>query len=198
MCAAQAGADAIGLIFAPSPRQVTMAQARRIARALTPFVTRVGVMVNEPLDRLRALVDEVRLDAVQLHGDETFEYCEAARGLGVTTIKTVRVADALDLDALRRWAVDAILLDTYHPEQRGGTGRPFDWRLARAVCASVPVVLSGGLTPDNVAVAIATARPYAVDASSGLETDGRKDPAKIRAFVIAAREAAARRAEASR
>jgi phosphoribosylanthranilate isomerase len=195
--AADAGADAIGLIFAHGRRQVDAAQARRIAAALPPFVTRVGVVVNEPLGRLRALVDEVRLDVVQLHGDEDAAYCEAARGWGLPVIKAVQVAGPLDVSRLRALPVSAVLLDTYRPGQRGGIGEPFDWRLAVPVAEAMPVILSGGLNPDNVAAGVAAVRPYGVDASSGLETDGRKDPAKIRAFVAAARAAGAALTEVS-
>jgi phosphoribosylanthranilate isomerase len=190
LAAAEAGADAIGLIFAPSRRQVDLAQARRIAGSLPPFITRVGVFVNETFDRVRSLVDGVRLDAVQLHGDEPADYCRAVRDLGVTTIKAIQVAGPLDVDRVRDLPVSAVLLDSYRPGQRGGTGEPFDWRFAVPVAAAVPVILSGGLTADNVAAGIAAVKPYAVDASSGVETDGRKDPVKIRAFVHAAHAAA--------
>jgi phosphoribosylanthranilate isomerase len=190
--AAQAGADAIGLVFAPSRRQVDLAAARRIAASLPPFVTRVGVVVNEPLERLRALVDGVRLDAVQLHGDESPRYCEAVGALGITVIKAVRVVGPLDVAALRALPVAAVLLDAYRPGRRGGTGEPFDWRHGAAVARVMPTILSGGLTVENVAAGIATVRPYGVDVSTGVETEGRKDPGKIRAFVAAARDAAAR------
>ena len=189
LAAAEAGADAIGLIFAPSPRQVDAVQARRIAEALPPFVTRVGVVVNEPIDRLRALIDSVRLDAVQLHGDETPEFCAAVRGLGVTVIKAVAVSGPVDVVRLRALPVAAVLLDAHRPGVRGGTGEPFDWEHAAPVARVMRVILSGGLTPENVAAGIAAVRPYGVDVRSGVETDGRKDPAKIRAFITAARAA---------
>jgi phosphoribosylanthranilate isomerase len=189
MAAADAGADAVGLILAPSRRRVDPSQARRIARSLPPFVTRVGVLVNQPLERLRALVDGIRLDAVQLHGDEDADYCAAARDLGVTVIKAVQVAGPQDIEGLRALPVHAVLLDAYRPGQRGGIGEPFDWRLAVPVARAMPVILSGGLNPENVAAGVTAVRPYGVDASSGLEIDGRKDPAKMRAFVAAARSA---------
>lgn len=189
LAAAEAGADAVGFIFAQSPRRLEPAQARRIAAALPPFVTRVGVVVNEPLENLRELVDAVRLDAVQLHGDEAAAYCRAAQDLRVTVIKAVPVSGPLDLERLRDLRVGAVLLDTHRPGLRGGTGEPFDWRMAGPAARVMRVILSGGLTPENVAAAIATVRPYGVDVSSGVETDGRKDPAKIRAFVEAARAA---------
>lgn len=187
LAAADAGADAIGLIFAPSRRQIDPARARRIAVAAPPFVTRVGVFVNEPFEHVRALVDAVRLDAVQLHGDEDAVYCRAARDLGVTVIKAIQVRGPLDPTALQGLPVAAVLLDAYREGRRGGIGEVFDWSLAVPVARVMPVILSGGLTPENVAAGIATVRPYAVDTSSGVETDGRKDPAKIRAFIAAAR-----------
>ncbi len=189
LVAAEAGANAVGLIFAPSRRQVGTARARRISDALPPFVSRVGVIVNEPLERLRAIIDESRLDAVQLHGDETPEYCEAAREFGVTVIKAVPVSGPLDVERLRVLPVAAVLLDTHRPGQRGGTGETFEWRYAVPIAAAMPVILSGGLTSENVAAAIASVRPYGVDVSSGVETGGQKDPAKIRAFISAARAA---------
>jgi phosphoribosylanthranilate isomerase len=191
LVAAEAGASAVGLIFAPSRRQVGTARARRISDALPPFVTRVGVVVNEPLERLRTLVEEARLDAVQLHGDETPEYCAAARALRVIVIKAVPVSGPLDLERLRALPVAAVLLDTHRGGQRGGTGETFEWRYAAPVSAALPVILSGGLTPENVAAGIEAVQPYGVDVSSGVETAGQKDPAKIRAFIAAARAARA-------
>ena len=189
VAAAEAGVNAIGLIFAPGRRQIDAAQARQIARALPPFVTKVGVVVNEPLSRLRALIDHVRLDAIQLHGDETPEDCAAVQDLGVTVIKAIPVSGPLDVVALGTLPVDAVLLDTHRPGVRGGTGETFDWALATPAARFIRVILSGGLTPQNVADGVRIVRPYAVDASSGTETDGRKDPEKIRAFIARARAA---------
>jgi phosphoribosylanthranilate isomerase len=198
LAAAEAGADAVGLIFAPGRRQVDLAQARRIGAALPPFVTKVGVVVNEPLERVRALIDGVRLDVVQLHGDEDAAYCRAARDLGVTVIKAVQVAGPPDVDSLRSLPVAAVLLDTYRPGIRGGSGETFDWSLAAPLAGAMRVILSGGLSPENVAAGVAVVRPYGVDVSSGVEIDGRKDPAKIRAFVAAARAADTRFSEVHR
>ena len=189
--AAEAGADAIGMIFAPGARrQIDAAQARRIAAALPPFVTKVGVFVNEPLDRVRALVESIRLDAVQLHGDETPEDCATVREWGVTVIRAIQVAGPLDAGVLRALPVHAVLLDTYRPGVRGGTGETFDWSHAVPVARCMPVILSGGLRPEFVAEGVRMVRPYGVDVSSGVETDGRKDPAKIQAFIAAARSVA--------
>ncbi len=145
--------------------------------------------MNEPLERLRTLVDEVRLGAVQLHGDETPEYCAAVRGWGVTVIKAVPVSGPVDVVRLRNLLVTAVLLDAHRPGLRGGTGETFDWEHAAPVARVMPVILSGGLTPENVAAGIAAVRPYGVDVRSGVESDGRKDPGKIRAFIAAVRAA---------
>jgi phosphoribosylanthranilate isomerase len=187
--AAAAGADAVGFVFAPSRRRIDPVRARQVAAALPPFVTRVGVVVNEPLERLRALVDAVRLDAVQLHGDEPPDYCAAVTAWGVTVIKAVPVAGPLDLDLLRAYRAAAVLLDAHRPGQRGGTGHPFDWRLAAPAARVLRVILSGGLRPESVAEGVRLVAPYGVDVSSGVETDGRKDPVKMAAFVAAARAA---------
>ena len=186
--AARAGADAIGLVFAPgSPRRVTPAQAARIVRALPPGVTPVGVFVNEPPIRVAALAHRCRLGRLQLHGDETPAECRALRRrTGLPVVKAIRVARVEDLAVIPRYrgAVDAILLDTAMAGQRGGTGRAFDWRLAvRAKRFGLPVILAGGLTPTTVATAIRQVRPVEVDVSSGVERrPGVKSPAKIRAF----------------
>lgn len=190
LVAAEAGADAIGMILAPARRQIDAAQARRITAALPPFVTKVGVFVNERLDRVRALAETIRLDAVQLHGDETPEECAALREWGLTVIRAIRVAGPLDPAALRALPVDAVLLDTYRAGVRGGTGETFDWSHAIPVARVMPVILSGGLRPEIVAEGVRMVRPYGVDVSSGVESEHqRKDPAKVSAFILAARAA---------
>lgn len=267
--AVAAGADALGFIFyPPSPRAVTPEAAQRIIAALPPFVSAVGVFVDEPVEQVRRLCAEVGLHYAQLHGAESVDAC---RALGGRAIKALRVAsppgngprhpegsrppilggrggrlrstvpddpapavpaggtgapghavkdrrpDSLSpsmggegrgegatgrgvgathwgiaAEAARyRDAVAAILLDTYHPTLRGGTGARFDWSIARQVAAGGTVILSGGLTPENVAEAVRVARPYAVDVSSGVErAPGRKDHDRVRAFIVAARRAA--------
>jgi len=189
--AAAAGADAIGLVFAPSRRQVTVNQARRIAAALPPFVTKVGVFVDEDRARVLETAEACSLDIVQLHGLEPPEYCAA---LGIPAIKAIRVRDARSLEAVRKYRVAAFLLDSYDPDLAGGTGTAFKWDLASGLRAPAPVILSGGLTPDNVGDALETVRPYAVDVSSGVETNGRKDHGKMRAFVERVREWSAKEA----
>ncbi|MEP7115885.1 MAG: phosphoribosylanthranilate isomerase, partial [Ilumatobacteraceae bacterium] len=190
--AAAAGADAIGFVLWPrSVRAIDLATARAIADALPPFVHRVGVFVDPTRDDVERAIAEVGLDVVQLHGDEPPEFC---RALPRRVVKAVRVGNGFRAeDALRyEGAASGILLDTRADEQDalpGGTGRAFDWTLARAVRAGARnVVLAGGLTPDNVARAVAAVAPDAVDVSSGVESaPGRKDPERMRAFVRAVR-----------
>lgn len=193
LVAAEAGADAIGFIFAPSRRRVTIERAKAIAAALGPFVTKVGVFVDEEHRRIEDIVGAVTLDMVQLHGRETPEFCD---GFPVPVMKAIRVSDSTSLAAVGRYRAAAILLDSYDPETAGGTGRTFDWDLAAQAAHSARVVLSGGLTPENVIEAIERVRPYGVDVSSGVETDGKKDHAKIREFVRRVREWDVRRAGA--
>lgn len=182
--AADAGADAIGFVFAPSRRRVTVEQAQAIAAAIPPFVTKVGVFVDEDPRRVRQIADAVRLDAVQLHGAETPEYAAA---LGLPVIKAVRMRDAGAADAMRAYRIAAFLLDSFEPDVAGGTGTPFDWTLAAGLAAPAPIVLAGGLTAANVREAIDVVRPFGVDVSSGVETGGRKDAGKIREFIARVR-----------
>ena len=182
--AAAAGTDAIGLVFAPSRRQVTVEQARRIAFALPPFVTKVGVFVDDDPARVREIADAVHLDAVQLHGVESPEYAAA---LGLPVIKAIRMRDRSSVEAMRGYRVFAFLLDSFEPDLAGGTGKAFNWDLAAGLQASAPLILAGGLTAENVQPALQAVRPYGVDVSSGVETDGGKDPGKIREFIARVR-----------
>jgi phosphoribosylanthranilate isomerase len=184
--AVEAGADAIGLNFwRPGRRYVAPEAARVIARALPPFVARVGVFADEDAETIRRIADLCGLDALQLHGEESPEFC---RQFERPVIKSIKVRSAESLDGLARFAVSAFLLDTHVPGEMGGTGRAFDWGLAARAKAAGPVILSGGLTPENVGEAIRAAAPYAVDVASGVETAGEKDPAKIRAFIARVQE----------
>ena len=186
--AADHGAWAIGLIFHdPSPRACALPDAEEIGRRLkraAPEVT--GVFVNRPLEELAAIADACALSILQLHGDEGPAYCdEAARRTGCRVIKAVQVRDKSSLTALRAFHVDYHMLDAHHPELRGGTGTTFDWGLA-GDRRRVPVVLSGGLNPENVGDGIAAVQPFAVDTASGTEAEpGRKDPEKVEAFFRA-------------
>lgn len=183
--AAEAGADAIGLIFAPSRRRVTAAQAREIAAALPPFVTKVGVFVDEERGRIEESIAACGLGAVQLHGAEPPEFCA---GFRVPVVKAIRVKDASSLQQMTAYQVDAFLLDTFDASALGGTGRTFDWTLAIQAARTHRTILSGGMTPVNVVEALTRVVPYGVDVSSGVETDGRKDHAKIRDFIRRVRE----------
>ena len=185
LVASEAGADAIGLIFAPSRRQVTPQRAREIATALPPFVSKVGVFVDEDHHRIEDLASACGLQAVQLHGAESPEFCA---GFRVPVIKAIRVKDASSLAGLSDYQVGAFLLDTYDASALGGTGKAFDWSLAAGAAQTHRVILSGGLTPENVISALTRVRPYGVDVSSGVETGGSKDHGKMRAFLRRVRE----------
>jgi phosphoribosylanthranilate isomerase len=186
--AVDAGAWAIGLIFWPgSPRRCNVENAAEIAASFRRRVEVVGVFVNPMLDELAETADAVELTMLQLHGDEGPSFCsEAARRTGCKVIKAARVRSGADIQALGPFHVDYHLLDSHVPDRPGGTGQTFSWELARAHRGDVPMLLSGGLTPDNVAEAITVVRPFAVDVASGVESrPGRKDPAKLRAFADA-------------
>ena len=180
------GADAVGLVFyAGSPRCVTAETARAICAALPPFVTRVGLFVNEEPQKIRETAAYCGLDVVQLHGDETPEQSNSTT---LRTIKALRIKDATSLNNHADYRVSALLLDAWVPDAYGGTGECFNWDLAAAVAAQRPVILAGGLTPINVAAAVARVNPYAVDVSSGVEyAPGKKDYEKVAAFIRAAK-----------
>ncbi len=183
LAAVDAGADAVGLNFwRPGRRYVPPEVARQIARALPPFVSKVGVFVDEDPEKVREIAARVGLDTLQLHGTETPDVCAA---FDLPVIKSIKVRGPESLADLGRYRVAAFLLDTHVPGAAapGGSGQTFDWSLAARAREAGPVILSGGLTPENVEEAIRQARPYAVDVASGVETDGEKDPVKIRAFV---------------
>jgi phosphoribosylanthranilate isomerase len=192
--AVAAGAWALGLIFWPgSKRRCELSAAVEIAAALRRRAEIVGVFVNAKLDEVAAIADAAGLTMLQLHGDEGPAYCsEAARRTGCKVIKALRVRGRADIQAARQFHTDYHLLDSYRHDQPGGTGETFAWELARGHRGKVPMILSGGLTPDNVAEAIAFVRPYAVDVASGVErAPGRKDLHKLQAFAEAVRATAA-------
>jgi len=184
--AVEAGAWALGMIFWPgSPRHCTPEAAAGLGRRLRRRVELTGVFVNQPLDDIAALADTVPLSLVQLHGDEGPAFCaEVARRTGAKVMKAARLRSRSDLQALRAFrAVDFHLVDAHVEGQWGGTGQTVDWDLLAAHAGDVPLVLSGGLTPENVAEAIRRVRPFAVDVASGTEASpGVKDPAKLTAF----------------
>lgn len=204
--AARLGAWALGVIFAPeSPRQVGLKQAAEVLAAglAAPAggpaeepeneIECVGVFVNAEVGDIEEAVRVCGLTAVQLHGEETPEYCLDVRRLtGVKVIKAVRVSDAQSVAGVVRFDSDLVLLDTYHPELRGGTGKIFDWELAAALPESLRsgrLILSGGLTADNVGAAVREVGPYAVDVSSGVESrPGIKDEEKLKRLFEALSE----------
>ena len=187
--AVEAGADALGFNFyARSPRYIAPEDARRIIAGLPPEVLCVGVFVNEEgAATVARMAEESGVSAVQLHGDESPEYCAAMGGHEV--IKALRVGKDFAPEEAAAYPAQSILLDAYDPRARGGTGETFDWTLARRTREVVAqLYLAGGLTPENVAGAIAAVAPYAVDVCSGVElAPGRKDAARVRAFVAAVR-----------
>jgi phosphoribosylanthranilate isomerase len=191
LAAAAAGADAIGLmLYDGSPRHITLESAVEISRALPPFVSRVGVFVNADSGIVAEAISVCGLNILQFHGDETPEYC---RQFPVMTMKAFRMRDRESLKKLKEFTTDAWLLDAYVKDARGGTGASFNWDLAiEAKELGRPIFLAGGLTPDNIGEAVRKVRPYGVDVSSGVEVSpGKKDHAKVRAFIKAAKEAAA-------
>jgi phosphoribosylanthranilate isomerase len=192
--AVESGAWAIGMVFHPdSPRRVDVEQAAEIA---TPFRRRcevVGVFVNAPLDDVLRTIASVPLTMLQLHGDEGPSYCaEAGRRSGLKVTKVVRAKDAHAVRALSTFKTDFHMIDAYVPGSYGGTGERFDWELAAHHPGDVPLILSGGLTAENVAEAIAITNPYAVDVASGVEASpGIKDPYRLQGFFEAVGNATA-------
>ncbi len=175
--AVKLGVDALGFIFAPSPRQVTPEKARSIINTLPPFIQTVGIFVDEGLKPIQDIMEFCDLDLIQLHGNESPEFCHQ---LMPHSIKAFRVKDEASLLPIKRFEghIRAQLLDTYQQGLRGGTGKTFEWHLAvRAGKIASPVILSGGLRPSNIERAVSTAKPYAIDVNSGIEAHpGKKDP----------------------
>ncbi|MGO8676069.1 MAG: phosphoribosylanthranilate isomerase [Limisphaerales bacterium] len=187
LAAAQAGADALGFVFyEPSPRYISPEAASVIIRQLPPDLVKVGVFVDAPRDLVFSAMSQCGLSLLQFHGDEPPDYCLQ---FGLMSMKAFRMRDAESLERLADYPTDAWLLDACAPDKPGGTGQTFNWDLAlEAGKFGRPVFLAGGLTPENVADAVRRARPYAVDVSTGVEAaPGRKDPAKVRAFIQAAK-----------
>lgn len=181
--AATLGVDAIGLVFyAASPRAVNIRRALAIARALPPFIVRVGLFVNESESGIKEILRQVPLDVLQFHGDESPEECALFER---PYIKAIAMDQGVDLvQAARRYrSAQGLLLDAYVRGKKGGTGRRFDWSRAR-VAIDLPVILAGGLTSENVAAAIMAVRPYGVDVSGGIESrKGVKDHRRMRSFM---------------
>lgn len=191
LAAVAAGADALGFNFCPaSPRYLDPRNARDIVRGLPPFVTAVGVFVDvvSP-EEVRRIARLSGVSVLQLHGEESPDYCRRLRG-SYPLIKALRLGGRLNRQTLGEYPVQAFLLDTYDETRRGGTGKTFDWSLAGSLADLRPIILAGGLTPDNVAAAVRAVRPYAVDVCSGVEArPGKKDPEKLARFVEEVRRA---------
>ncbi len=196
--AVRSGAHAVGFVFAEkSPRHISRDRVREIVSCLPPFVESVGVFVNESHDRVRDLIDYCGLDLVQFHGEEDPGYC---RAFMPRAIKAFRVRDVSVVKEIRayRASVRAVLVDSWSSKAHGGTGKAFDWDIAREVVEEVemPVLLAGGLDSSSVAEAVAMVRPFGVDVSSGVETaPGRKDRKLIREFINKVNEVAKRVAD---
>ena len=180
--AVDGGVDAVGFIFyKKSPRSVTMQAVRKIVLELPPFVDSVGVFVNETAEQINKIADRCNLDRVQLHGNESPTFCKKIRR---RVIKAIRVKDIQSLKKLSDYPVSSFLLDTFSEDQYGGTGKVFDWNLAYPAKKYGPIILAGGLTPNNVRQAIQRIQPYGVDVCSGVESQpGIKDHKKMQIFL---------------
>jgi phosphoribosylanthranilate isomerase len=185
----RSGADAVGLVFAESPRKLSVEQAREIAAALPDGVLKVGVFVDEEPEEMIRIVREVGLDYAQLHGDESPETVTFLREGGVKVIKALRVRDDDSLAAMDDYEANLFLLDAWSEKARGGTGERFEWEMAKSLRGRGNILVSGGLMPENVREAIRFFEPYGVDASSSLEdAPGKKNAERVRRFVSAAKE----------
>ncbi len=185
--AAQAGAWALGFIFyKKSPRYVSPYKAKKIISVLPPFVTPVGVFVNQKAGAVRDIIDHCGLRAVQLHGDEDRDFCLRFKNFNTKVIKVFRVGQNFDPAVVQGYQADAFLFDTSSEDKFGGSGKTFDWNVLKALksATAVPLILSGGLNAHNVIEGVNTLKPYAVDVNSGVEeSPGRKDAKKVRDFI---------------
>ncbi len=189
LAAVEFGADALGFVFyAESPRCITPQEARKIIDRLPPFIPTVGVFVNETPAKIQDIITSAHLQVVQLHGEEPPEQCILWR----PSIKAFRVKDFVDLKPLEQYkCMSAYLIDTYTPSSYGGTGQIFNWDIALEAKKFGPIILAGGLTPENIEKAVRWVMPYGVDVSSGVEfKKGKKDLHKMKDFIDKARRAA--------
>ncbi len=188
LLAVDAGADALGFVFfGASPRNISPEQARAIIRHLPPFIQTVGLFVNESLATINETADTCGLDIIQLHGEESPDFCTYVKR---RVLKALRVRNFASLDSMPSYQVSAFLLDAWSPIARGGTGQTFNWDIAASAAADRKIILAGGLSCDNIADAIKKVRPYGVDVSSGVEVaPGKKDAVKITEFIRKAKEA---------
>jgi phosphoribosylanthranilate isomerase len=189
MAAIDFGADALGFVFfKKSPRYVTPEEAAAIIRKLPPFVSTIGVFVDESIKEMEKIATATCLDMIQLHGDETLESCRTSRRI----VKAIRVKSINSLEPLKTFGghVSAFLLDAYAPDMLGGTGLKFNWDIAVEAKQFGRIILAGGLTPENVQQAVRYVRPYGIDVSSGVEAEkGRKDHKKMKLFIERAKTA---------
>ena len=185
--AARAGAWAVGFIFyKKSPRYISPFKAKKIIDALPPFITPVGVFVNHNAGAMRDIINHCGLRVVQLHGDEDHHFAHLLKRYNVKIIKAFRVAANFDEKLLEPYKVDAFLFDTYEKDSYGGSGKTFDWKILQQIKAThdVPIILSGGLNPQNVIEPVNVLKPYAVDVNSGVEESaGKKDHKKMKDFI---------------
>lgn len=185
--AVELGADALGFVFAKSPRQVTREQARAIIKDLPPFVSFVGVFVDEQVDTVKEICNFCTISTIQLHGSESPLYLNDFEGYKI--IKAFRIKEEDNLKPLANYKPHAFLLDSYRKGVMGGTGITFNWEFARQAHKYGTIILSGGLTPENVKGAIQIVKPYAVDVSSGVESSpGKKDRLLMKRFIVNAKE----------
>lgn len=187
LVAADAGADALGFMFyKPSKRYIKPGEARKIISMLPPFIGTVGVFVNQTSDEIISIQKEAGFDIIQLHGDESADFCRKFE----RAIKAIRIKDRLNHSEIDSYPVQAILFDKYSEESYGGTGKSFSWEILKNLRISKKIILSGGLSSENVARAISVVNPYAVDVSSGVEErPGKKSAEKIKKLIEAVRDA---------
>jgi len=187
LVAVEAGADALGFVFfQASPRHITPELASNIIRRIPPFIQTVGLFVNEALTIVNATADSCGLDIIQLHGEESPDYCN---GVTRRVLKALRVRDLTSLEPMADYRVSAFLLDAWSPSAWGGTGQTFNWDIAASASEQGRIVLAGGLTVENITEAIKQVRPHGVDVSSGVESmPGIKDAKKIKEFIRKAKE----------
>ena len=179
--AASLGVDAVGFIFAPSPRRVDPWNVRQIVQHLPPFLLKVGVFVDQDFSEVEKIANDCQLSFLQFHGEESPSYCQR---FSLPVIKAFRIKDPESLRDIDLYPNASILLDTYHPAKAGGTGDTFPWEIARRAKEKRHFILSGGLTPENVGDAVRSLRPFGVDVGSGVESmPGRKNLSKMVAFV---------------
>jgi phosphoribosylanthranilate isomerase len=190
LAAIKYGADALGFVFySESPRSITPDKAKEIISLLPPFITTVGVFVDEKVSDIEKTVQHTGIDIVQLHGSEPPEYCKDISSKRV--IKAIRIKELTDLEPLKHYRASAFLLDTYTPDSIGGTGLVFNWEIAIEAKRFGRIILAGGLTPENIEDAVKMVQPYGIDVASGVEGSekGKKDHNKLRLFIERARKA---------